>query len=133
MGDPKDYCKRWRRNAGLARVCPTRFIDGREWTIVLCFYAAVHAVEGYMRTKPERFWSEDHSERVKRIKLDAPEIKVVARLYRDLQDLSESVRYQPTFEPREEDYANAKELLRKIEAMVKFQLCRAAGVDPATV
>ena len=132
MSDPKSYYARWKHNRGLARVCRTRFIDGQEWAIVLSFYAAVHIIEGYMRTKDERFWSEDHVRRVKSLR-QSPEARQVAALYRDLTDLSESVRYQPGFQPKDQDFDHARDWLHRIESMLKGPFSRAVGEDPNDV
>jgi hypothetical protein len=131
--EAKAHYDKWIRNRTLASRCRASLSsDGEEWAIVIAFYAAVHIVEGYLRSKDSRFWARDHVERVKKLR-EAPETRTVAALYGNLRDLSESVRYQPVFSPNEVDFTNANEWLTKIESILKARLAIAVGEDPKAV
>ena len=119
MADPERHYARWKRNADLAAKCGAT-LDS-DWEIVLRFYSVLHLVEGYMRTKAERFWSERHGDRSRHLR-ESPEVKGAAGSYRDLQDLSEQIRYDPEFAPQPADLANAKGWATKVESFVRSKL-----------
>jgi len=124
VADPADYHARWRRNTALADAVATSLPDGRDWEIVLRFYGALHLVEGFMRTKPDRFWSESHEARGLKLRGEL-ETRRAAGPYRNLLDLSKDVRYDPRFAPTERDFANAKQWASTLESFFKAKLERA--------
>ncbi|MET0792613.1 MAG: hypothetical protein ABW061_13920 [Polyangiaceae bacterium] len=80
-------------------------------------------VDGYLRTKDVRFEAENHRARRNAIRL-APELRQAAPAYRDLQSLSEQVRYDPCFVPTPENLVSARQLAEKVRAVVEPKLER---------
>jgi hypothetical protein len=129
VADPLAYYQRFLRLETLAdRSAKILEADG-DWEIVFRFYACVHLVEGYMRTKIDRFWSDKHENRTRALK-ESPELKDARVAYRDLQDLSEDVRYDPGFVAEETHYGNAKAWAAKVSSIVRSKL--ETRLDPAT-
>jgi hypothetical protein len=124
VADPADYHARWKRNAALADVIATSLPEGADWEIVVRFYAMLHLVEGVMRTKEARFHSSRHEQRTKALR-QSPELRNALAPYRDLEDLSQSVRYDPKFVAREQDFANAKMWASTVESCAGGRLTRA--------
>lgn len=78
-----------------------------HWEIVVRFYAALHLTQGYLLTKGSRFHARHHTERSLAIR-SSPELRdPFSRAYHRLRDLSEQVRYDPTFMARAEDFSAA--------------------------
>jgi hypothetical protein len=66
--------------------------DGRAWSIVLAFYAAVHWVRGYIRHKAPDAQIASHDD-IRRCFDDYPELRKVKVSYDTLKQASHSVRY----------------------------------------
>lgn len=136
MADPADYYARWKLNIEHATSVSSAMPTAKDWEIVFRFYAMLHLVEGYQRTKHDRFWSNDHAERRRNLK-GSPEIKDARDAYFDLQDLSEDVRYNPTYTPPHGAFEDAKKWVSKVESVVGPKLQRkltpahASGAPPS--
>jgi hypothetical protein len=100
---------------------------GDPWEIVLLFYSALHVMQGYIETKGARFAAENHAERWRAI-CAAPELRMARAAYKDLQDLSVQVRYDPDFRVAVQDLQNARDWYAKVRAIVEPKLKRAAGI-----
>jgi hypothetical protein len=123
-----EHFRRFLDNTALADEFAAAGGKAAPWEIVLRFYAVVHLVEGYLRTKDPRFWSDHHEVRVRQLRA-SPEVKVAAAIYKDLQNLSEQVRYDPVFEPTTADFERARVWAAKVESIIKSKTERKIG-DP---
>lgn len=128
---PEKHHASWKRNAALADRARGVLGDDGHWEIVFRFYASLHLVEGYMRTKAERFWSERHETRTKALR-DSPEVKNARAPYRDLEDLSQDVRYDPGFVVKEDHFAKAKDWSTRVEGIVRPKLENALKKTPGS-
>lgn len=124
VASPSLYYERWKLNRELAENFAAALPSGADWEIVLRFYASLHLVEGYQRTKAQRFWAESHSQRRVCFRL-SPEILATREVYADLEDLSRQVRYDPGFMATAEDFGHAKTWAGKVEAVVRSKFERA--------
>jgi hypothetical protein len=130
--NPAQYRDRWQLNTELADDCAASMPKGADWEIVFRFYALVHLVEGYLRTKERKFWAESHVERAQRFR-DAPEIGRARGPYRNLEDLSKQVRYDPGYQPGASDFTNAKAWAKSVENVVARKLeTELARLSPAS-
>lgn len=120
MAEPTDYYARWQRSIALAD-SPNLPGEARDWRIVIRFYATLYLLEGYMRTKDERFHSERHEKRTWAIN-NSPEVAGAKASYRALQDLSENVRYDPCFVARDADFTLAESCAKKVESFLRTKL-----------
>jgi len=91
------------------------------WAVVFLFYCSLHLIDGYLKTKGARFEASNHGARRGAIKL-APELRQADPAYRELQSLSEQVRYDPCFVPTTANLASARQLAEKIRSIVEPKL-----------
>jgi hypothetical protein len=98
-------------------------MPGDPWEIVFVFYAAMNLAQAYLETKDgERFEAAAHWQRKKALKL-CPELRPpFLRVYEDLRDLSEQVRYDPGYQSRPADHNAARDLLGKVESFIVSKL-----------
>lgn len=121
MADPSSYRQRWKLNTQLADICVASLPGGGDWEIVFRFYAAVHLVEGYLRTKDPAFWAENHEQRRRRF-AEAPEMKSAKAPYVNLEDLSKQVRYDPAYVAPAKAFVDAKAWATKVESVLGTKL-----------
>lgn len=118
MGDPREHLSKSQQNKSRAEVYLRTFADDSpDWHVVLCFYSALHIVQCYLLTKGVRFSAENHAQRRQAIR-ESPELNPIRGKYRDLQDLSEEVRYNPSYCVRPEDHDNARAWLVAIDSFL---------------
>lgn len=127
MASPSEYRDKWLKNRALADKSASALgRDHADWEIVFRFYACVHLVEGLMRTKAERFWSDSHEKRKKAMK-SSTELRRATEAYLDLQDLSRDVRYDPGFSIKDSHFDRAKRLAEQVEKIIGPKLNRHVG------
>src|ERR1700739_2299514 len=91
--------EKFKKNAALAERIEEKLPDDNEWACVVRFYAAVHLMNTYLIDKSQvRFdpASAEHTERKKAMDR-CPELRDAPKRYRQLKDISESVRYDAGF------------------------------------
>jgi hypothetical protein len=134
MASPAEQNRdRWRLNVELADGCGESMPKAADWEIVFRFYAVVHLVDGYLRTKEARFWPDSHAKRAQSLKA-APELAKARAPYFDLKDMSEDVRYNAGYQPGAADFAKAKAWAKSVETVVAGKLERAiASLSSASV
>jgi hypothetical protein len=120
---------RYLHNVALAQRLETALPEDIDWVCVVLFYAAVHLLTAYLVLKQNVSFDPaagSHPQRKKA--LDAcPELKSAPRKFRELKDLSESVRYDPGFVFDAEHLTDAKAHLAKCVAIVEPKLKRLLG------
>jgi hypothetical protein len=89
--------------------------DARAWTIVLEFYAAVHWVRAYIRTKSPDARITSHED-VRGHFADMPELNKVKRSYDFLKQASQSVRYYGQFEWPINDYSRTRQAAKQVRS-----------------
>ncbi|HEX3146791.1 MAG TPA: hypothetical protein VHR66_01740 [Gemmataceae bacterium] len=100
------FYDRYSHNVGLAQRIERSLPDDLSWVSVALFYAAVHLLNAYLLSKSSISGfsptSAVDTSRQKLIEDHCPELKAHSRRYRQLNDLSESVRYDPglVFSPK---------------------------------
>jgi hypothetical protein len=126
----KSHYDRFRHNFSLVGRVETSLPDDRGWSCVVMFYAALHLMSAYLILKHNvRFdpTAAAHPER-KRAMDACPELRDSRKKYRELKDLSESVRYDPGFVYNDQHHADAKNHLERIFAIVEPKLKRMLGL-----
>jgi hypothetical protein len=99
--------------------------DKHSWEIVVRFYAALHLLEAYMLTKGTRFEAVRHEDRKAAIR-KSPELRPqFSTAWQRLKDVSEQVRYEAGFRPREQDFENTR---RDLEMVHRFIRAKVAAV-----
>jgi hypothetical protein len=85
----------------LARRYDAHFQKDRAWTLVLCFYAAMHMLEAALRAdaRPCR----DHEQRRRELKGWADATPKLQSAYKWLFDKSQDARYTPGYQPGSQD------------------------------
>lgn len=118
-----DHCQRWQWCRERADQYSSAFSADHDWTIVFRFYAALHLTHGYLLTKGNLALDiKSHGDRKAAIKR-CPELNNRFRAhYDDLRDLSEQVRYDPTFRAKPEDHKRAQDQLGVVESFLKSKL-----------
>jgi hypothetical protein len=119
--------ERYLENLALAAELEEK-LDGRQsgWICVVRFYAALHLVNAYLidkrnvRLDPS---SSDHSQRRAAL-ARCPELRDAPDKYRRLKDLSESVRYDASFEFTAANQELSAAWLEKIATIVEPKLKR---------
>lgn len=117
---------RWQRLRSLAEEYAKVMANFADWEIVVRFYSALHLVQAYFCTKNQRFEAARHAERWSAIRA-SPELtksKSFMVAYRQLQDVSEQVRYDAGFVARSEDVATARTNLGHVESMLRGKVER---------
>jgi hypothetical protein len=102
--------------------------------IVLLFYSALHHIQSHLETKGDRFQADDHGARHRALS-KCGELREAPKLYRELQSLSEQVRYDAAFRPRPEDLDRARTIQKKVVDIVRPKVdrwIRDRMVGPAT-
>jgi hypothetical protein len=123
----RKYYGRYLENVALASEMEESMSNDRGWSCVVRFYAALHLMTAYLVGKTNvRFnpTSTDHQDR-RNAMSQCPELRDAPEKYRNLKDLSQSVRYNVAFEYTNEDRADAIAWLEKIVAMVEPKLKKA--------
>jgi hypothetical protein len=125
MSDQATACyEKYKHNAALAAKMERQFPDDLGWSCVVRFYATLHLINTYLIGKPSVHFdpiSTEHKERRKAME-QCPELRDAPQKYRQLKDLSESVRYDAGFEYRMEDQKNSKSIFDKIVAIVDSKI-----------
>ncbi len=115
---------RYQTNVALAKRLEERLPEHRDWSSVARFYAAVHLMNAYLIDKSQvRFdpSSAEHTER-RRAMDRCPELRDAPKRYRQLKDISESVRYDAGFRYTDENDKDVKSYLDRIVAIVEPKL-----------
>ncbi len=113
--------EKFKENATLATRIEEKLPDEKAWTCVVRFYAAVHLMNTYLidkshiRLDPA---SAEHTERKKAMDR-CPELRDAPKRYRQLKDISESVRYDAGFQYTDDHHKDVKANLDKIIAIVE--------------
>lgn len=97
--------------------------DGRAWTIVLEFYAAVHWVRAYIRWKSPSAQIANHDD-VRGYFDQYPELQKVKRNYDVLKQASQSVRYYGQLSWPVSDYAKTRSAAKQVKGWTVPQ-CKA--------
>jgi hypothetical protein len=131
----QSHLEQARRLAHLAELYAQRLNEPgfRDWEIVACFYASLHKLEAYFAFKPpENYDVARHDDRWRAIK-DSPELtKAYFHYdYRELKNLSESVRYTAGFIAPDEDIERARYLLNRIGSVLDGKIARHMSTSPA--
>jgi hypothetical protein len=92
------------------------------------FYAAVHLLDAYLTTKSFAFPIDSHRNRNRAIR-QSPELRRFGTCYRELQDLSEQIRYDPGFRYQANHHARAKQNLARVVSVVEPKLKRLLGAS----
>ena len=119
--------ERFRENVALAARIEQKLPDDKAWSCVVRFYAAVHLINAYLIDKSRvRFdpASAEHTERKKAMD-QCPELRDAPKRYRQLKDISESVRYDAGFRYTDEHHKNVRAHLDKIIAIVDPKIKKA--------
>src|SRR5437867_3038201 len=118
---------KFKENAALAARLESRMPDDKAWSCVVRFYAAVHLMNAYLIDKGHvRFdpGFAEHTER-KRAMDQCPELRDAPKRYRQIKDISESVRYDAGFKFTDEHHKDVKANLDKIIAIVEPKIKKA--------
>lgn len=99
--------------------------DDLGWTCVLRFYAALHLINAYLIDKSRGFdpGSTEHKERRKALD-QRPELRDAPQKYRQLKDISESVRYDAGFYYTAEHHKSSKAFMDRIIAIVDSKIVK---------
>ena len=90
---------------------------------MLLFYASLHLVEAYLRTKPPRFHAEDHVGIAKAIGA-SPELKHMAGAYKALRELSQQIRYEPDFVVTDQHRVDARRNAATVDSATRSKIDR---------
>jgi hypothetical protein len=88
------HYRRFQYNAALASRMEQALPQHLDWCAVAAFYAAMHVLDAYLSTKQFAFPIDSHPNRNRAIRL-SPELRRFGTSYRELQEVSEQVRYDP--------------------------------------
>jgi hypothetical protein len=128
MSDRAKACyEKFKENMALAERIDLTLPGDRAWSCVVRFYAAVHLLNAYLIDKERvRFdpGSAEHTERKKSMD-QCPELRDAPKRYRQLKDISESVRYDAGFKYTDEHDKEVKATLDKIIAIVDTKIKKA--------
>ena len=120
------YAK-FQKNVALAQRLEDRLSDDRDWSCVVRFYAALHLMNAYLIDKRHvRFdpGAAEHTERKKAMDR-CPELRDAPRRYRQLKDISESVRYDAGYQYTDENHRDVRLLLARIIAIIEPKIKKA--------
>jgi hypothetical protein len=112
---------KFQENVARAARIEEKLPDDEAWSCVVRFYAAVHLINAYLIDKSQvRFdpASAEHTERKKAMDR-CPELRDAPKRYRQLKDISESVRYDAGFKYSDEHHKAVKTHLDRIVAIVE--------------
>lgn len=126
-----EHHARWSANRETATALQEH-LPGNAWALVVEFYAALHLLEAYLKTKPSKFHAATHDERTKAIAncSELCQTRDFRKAYKQLQDVSEQVRYAPGFVPREQDFLQSKSNLATVELFIKGKVERTLSAIP---
>jgi hypothetical protein len=121
MNDVAKRCyRKFEQYSAIARLIEDHGISDEGWSIVIRFYAALHLVNAYLVEKTNVALNLDataHEHRKKAMR-NCPELRDAPKKYRELKDLSELVRYSPTYNFVPADAEESIALFTKIVAIV---------------
>ena len=129
--EAQHYYDRFSQFARVALRIETTLPEDASWACVVRFYAALHLVSAYLSIKKRRSFDSSsavHAERSKALR-DCSELREAPARYRELKDLSESVRYDPGFTFTQKHHESAKNCLTKIVAIVEPKLKQLLGIS----
>jgi hypothetical protein len=128
MSDRAQAClEKFKANAALAVRIEEKLPDDKAWSCVVRFYAAVHLMNTYLIDKSHVHFdpvAAEHTER-RRAMERCPELRDAPKRYRQLKDISESVRYDAGFQYTDEHHTYVKAILAKIAAIVEPKIKKA--------
>jgi hypothetical protein len=119
--------EKFKENVALAARIESQLPNDKAWSCVVRFYAALHLLNAYLIDKPQvRFdpGSTEHTERKKAID-HCPELRDAPKRYRQLKDISESVRYDAGFTYTDEHQKIVQAHLDKIIGIVDPKIKKA--------
>jgi hypothetical protein len=123
----KVHFDRYRQIAASALRIEAALPGDRDWCCVLMFYAALHLLDAYLCTKVFAFAIDSHVNRNRAIR-QSPELGRFGSSYRELQDLSEQVRYDPGFTYKTVYHGNAKANLAKVAGVLESKVKKRLGI-----
>jgi hypothetical protein len=128
MSDRAKACyERFKENVALAARIDSQLPTDKAWSCVVRFYAALHLINAYLIDKPQIRLdptSTEHTERKKAMD-HCPELRDAPKRYRQLKDISESVRYDAGFTYTDEHQKIVQAHLDKIIAIVDPKIKKA--------
>jgi len=116
--DPRLHYERFQRNAALAARLEQTFPEEIDWCCVLMFYGALHLLDAYLTTKFLPFKIETHSDRQALVRR-YPELRRFGQSYRELQQLSEQVRYDVEFNYNDGHHLEVKRHFGKVVSVLE--------------
>ena len=121
------YYDLYNANVALAAEMEEQFSNHRGWSCVVRFYAALHLMNAYLVNKPNIRFDPESTEHKARTHAmgQCPELRDAPQKYRNLKNLSESVRYDVNYEFADEDRENSIAWLDKIVAIVEPKVTKA--------
>src|SRR5262245_57387844 len=114
-------------NLSLAERLEQTLPDQKQWSCVVLFYATLHLLNAYLIDKKQISLapsSTEHAERKKAMNR-CPELRDAPKKYRQLKDLSESVRYDAGFKYTDAHHQQARTIVNRIIAIVESKLGKA--------
>jgi hypothetical protein len=123
----KAHFDRYQQFAASALRIETAIPGEGEWCCVVLFYAALHLLDAYLCTKRFTFAIDSHVNRNLAIR-QSPELRRFGTSYRELQDLSEQVRYDPGFTYKALHHANARANLAKVASVLELRIKKRLGI-----
>jgi hypothetical protein len=117
----KAHFDRYQQIGALAHRMEAALPGDRDWCCVVMFYAALHLLDAYLCTKTFAFEIDSHVNRNLAIR-QSPELRRFGSSYRELQDVSEQVRYDPGFLYKTVHHVNARANLAKVAAVLESRV-----------
>lgn len=127
----RTYYERFLHNASFAERIEVSLPEDQNWSCVVRFYAVLHLMSAYLVLKSNVSFdptSASHHQR-KADMSKCPELRTAPQRYRDLKDLSESVRYDPGFIYKNEHHADAKKHMATIISIVEPKVKKLLGIS----
>src|ERR1700677_3168897 len=125
MSEQAKACyEKYKLNLALAAKVERQVPDDLGWSCVVRFYAALHLINAYLIDRSCLHFdpgATEHKERKKAMDR-CPELRDAPQKYRQLKDLSESVRYDAGFEYTVEHHKSSKSIFDKIVAIVDSKI-----------
>jgi len=123
----QSHYQRYRHNAAFAVRLESALPGDHDWCCVAMFYSALHLLDAYLATKTFAFPIDSHPNRNRAI-AQSPELRRFGTSYRELQDISEQIRYDPGFIYQQTHYADAKANLTKVAAVLDSKFKKLLGI-----
>jgi hypothetical protein len=120
------HYRRFQYNAALASRMEQALPQHLDWCAVVAFYAAMHVLDAYLSAKQFAFPIDSHPNRNRAIRL-SPELRRCGTSYREPQEVSEQVRYDPGFQYQEFHHGQAKFNLTKVAAVLEPKIKKLLG------